>query len=206
MPHLNLDLGLSRNRRSIILRELAWLRKDPRDESRPSKRSGGGNRRRKISQDGSKRRGGKGGGDLEIRTRTVLGPTLVRSREKRRREMEIWKFESSDEFESWNFHRVERAEREKERERKEKEISEICRQIRTLKLPFDRAKKERVKIKKRDGNLEIRILKFPSRWSGVRERDGEREEKEIYRQIRTLKLPSDRAKKERMEIWKFIRK
>ena len=120
--------------------------------------------------------------------------------------MEIWKFESSDEFESWNFHRVERAEREKERERKEKEISEICRQIRTLKLPFDRAKKERVKIKKRDGNLEIRILKFPSRWSGVRERDGEREEKEIYRQIRTLKLPSDRAKKERMEIWKFIRK
>lgn len=134
---------------------------------------------------------------MEIRTRTVLGPTLVRSRE-----MEIWKFESSDEFESWNFHRVERA----ERERKEKEISEICRQIRTLKLPFDRAKKERVKIKKRDGNLEIRILKFPSRWSGVRERDGEREEKEIYRQIRTLKLPSDRAKKERMEIWKFIRK
>ena len=175
MPHLNLDLGLSRNRRSIILRELAWLRKDPRDESRPSKRSGGGNRRRKISQDGSKRRGGKGGGDLEIRTRTVLGPTLVRSRE-----MEIWKFESSDEFESWNFHRVERAEREKERERKEKEISEICRQIRTLKLPFDRAKKERVKIKKRDGNLEIRILKFPSHWSGVRERNGERERRKRY--------------------------
>lgn len=112
MPHLNLDLGLSRNRRSIILRELAWLRrKDPRDESRPSNRSGGGNRRRKISRDGSKRRGGKGGGDLEIRTRTVLGPTLVRSRE-----MEIWKFENSDEFESWNFHRVERAERERERE------------------------------------------------------------------------------------------
>lgn len=59
---------------------------------------------------------------MEIRTRTVLGPTLVRSRE-----MEIWKFESSDEFESWNFHRVERAEREREggREKGERDIGDL---------------------------------------------------------------------------------
>lgn len=200
--------GLSRNRRSIILRELAWLRrKDPRDESRPSNRGAAEERGRqeeenkfgRIEEDergGEKKRKG-------IRTLTKLGPTFVRSSEKKTREMEIWKFESLDEFESWNFHRVERAEREGGR--KEKEMSEICRQIRTLELPFDRAKKERVKIKQGwkfgNSNLDISI--------GFEVRDGERgerKEKEIYRQIRTLKLPSDRTKKERMEIWKFIRK
>lgn len=61
--------GLSRNRRSIILRELAWLRrKDPRDESRPSNRSAAEERGRqeeenkfgRIEEDEEERRRGKG--------------------------------------------------------------------------------------------------------------------------------------------------